>query len=121
MTLATLAVLASLWGAHSTSYCLHGRMSDGTYTRAGSAASNRHPLGTRIYLKQSFYGRHKFVVRDRIGWGSELDLWAPTCSTSYAWGARYVSYQLGWPKATGRKERHGHYGKGVVMTWGRHL
>lgn len=77
----------------STSYCLNGRMADGSWTRAGSAASNRHPLGTRIRLTgRSFYGRRIFVIRDRIGWGSSLDLWAPSCGMSRSWGRRTVSY-----------------------------
>jgi 3D (Asp-Asp-Asp) domain-containing protein len=80
----------------ATSYCEHGRMADGSWTRWGSAAMNGVPLGTRITLTgRSFYGRRRFIVRDRIGWGSRLDLWAPTCSMSVRWGRRTVNYKLG--------------------------
>lgn len=94
------------FGAMSTSYslCSAGTiMADGSYVRFGSVASNRHPLGTRIYLRNtSFLGRKRFTVRDRIGWGSDLDFWSPSCSYSWVWGRRYVTYSLGWPHRRGR-------------------
>lgn len=81
--------------AHSTSYCLTGIMANGQRVRAGSVAMNRHPLGTRIRLVgQTFGGRRYFVVRDRIGWGSELDFWSPSCAASFAWGRRAVRYRV---------------------------
>jgi len=86
----TVLIAAGAMLASSTSYCLSGTMADGTPTRWGSAASNHYPLGTRIAIDQPFYGRRRFTVRDRIGWGSDLDLWAPACSMSYAWGRRLV-------------------------------
>lgn len=83
--------------AVSTSYCLTGIMADGTRVRAGSVAMNRHPLGTHIrLLGSSFQGRRRFTVRDRIGYGSDMDLWSPTCAGSFAWGRRTVRYRLGW-------------------------
>lgn len=81
--------------AHSTSYCLSGRMADGSYVRVGSVAMNRHPLGTRILLVgTTFRGRRRFVVRDRIGHGSELDFWSPSCAVSRRWGRRVVRYRV---------------------------
>ncbi len=81
--------------AESTSYCLSGRMADGSYVRAGSVAMNRHPLGTRIVLVgQTFRGRRRFVVRDRIGHGSELDFWSPSCAASIRWGRKTVRYRI---------------------------
>ena len=83
--------------AESTSYCLSGRMADGSHVRAGSVASNRHPLGTRIRLVGvTFSGRRRFTVRDRIGHGSELDLWSASCAASIRWGRRVVHYRVGW-------------------------
>jgi 3D (Asp-Asp-Asp) domain-containing protein len=83
------------FAAHSTSYCLNGVMADGTRTRARSAASNRHPLGTRIVLtKPGPGGIRRWVIRDRIGWGSQLDFWAPTCWHSRQWGRRHVTYRI---------------------------
>lgn len=84
---------------YATSYCLHGRMADGTYVRWGSAASNHLRLGTRIRLVgASFFGRRRFVVRDTGSalWDGHLDLWHPSCGASRAWGSRSVRYRLGW-------------------------
>lgn len=81
--------------ARSTSYCLRGRMADGSFTRHGSVAMNSLPLGTRIRLVGvKFDGRRSFVVRDRIGWGSELDFWAPSCRMSLWWGRRTVKFRV---------------------------
>jgi 3D (Asp-Asp-Asp) domain-containing protein len=92
--LATAGVLA----ASSTSYCPGSSgqvMADGTHVRLGSAASNRHPLGTRLRLiGVRFLGRRTFVVRDRIGSGSQLDLWSPSCTASRRWGRRRVRYRV---------------------------
>lgn len=81
----------------STAYCLSGTMADGSPVRAGSVAHNGYPLGTRITVSPSFYGQRRFVVRDRIGWGTELDFWTPSCATAYAWGRRVVTVRVGWP------------------------
>lgn len=79
----------------STAYCLAGRMADGSYVRAGSVASNRHRLGARIRLRprgKRAFGRRTFTVRDRIGWGTELDFWVSSCSTARSYGRRSVRY-----------------------------
>ena len=80
----------------STAYCLSGRMADGSYVRAGSVAHNGYPLGTRVTVSPAFYGRRRFVVRDRIGWGTELDFWTGSCATALAWGRRTVFVRRGW-------------------------
>lgn len=88
---------APVRSAQSTSYCLSGSMADGSRVRRGSVAMNRHPLGTRIRLVgATFNGRRRFVVRDRIGHGSELDFWSSSCRVSARWGRRVVRYRLGW-------------------------
>jgi len=87
------AAPAAAAGTAATSYCLHGRMADGTYTRLGSAAMNGVRLGARIRLTgRSFYGQRTFTIRDRIGYGTRLDLWHSSCSASRAWGRRWVSF-----------------------------
>jgi hypothetical protein len=94
-----LLAKASVLVAASTSYCPG---SSGAYMADhhkhvywGAAASNRHPFGTRIRLiGASFHGRHLFTIHDRIGHGSELDLWAPSCAWSWAWGSRRVRYRV---------------------------
>ena len=80
-------------GTRATSYCLHGRMADGTQTRWGSAAMNGVRLGARIRLTgRSFYGQRTFTIRDRIGYGTRLDLWHPSCAASRAWGRRWITF-----------------------------
>ena len=82
----------------STSYCLRGRMADGTHTRHWSAAHNGLALGTRIWIDPAVRGRHRWTVRDRIGWGTQLDLWAPSCAQAVAYGRRSVRLRVGWPR-----------------------
>jgi len=74
----------------STAYCLSGAMADGTPTRPGSVASNRFPLGAELEIRPSPTGQRYFRVRDRIGWGTELDFWLPSCSDALRWGRRTV-------------------------------
>jgi 3D (Asp-Asp-Asp) domain-containing protein len=81
--------------ASSTAYspCSSGStMADGTRTRWGSVASNWHALGTRIRLTRPILGRRLFIVRDRIGHGTQLDIWMPSCSGAVRYGRRAVSY-----------------------------
>lgn len=85
MTFVISAVLAV-----STAYCDTGTMADGSYTRPSSVASNSYPLGTHLRIWPSPTGQRRFVVRDRIGWGSELDFWLSSCSAARAWGRRPV-------------------------------
>jgi 3D (Asp-Asp-Asp) domain-containing protein len=91
--------------ASSTAYCLTGTMADGTYTRPGSVASNRHPLGTRLWVRGPG-GRWRWVVRDRIGHSSELDFWQPTCGRAFGWGRRTVTVKVGWPRKHCHLHRH---------------
>lgn len=82
----------------STAYCLSGVMADGSYVRAGSVAHNGYALGTHITVRPAFVGRHRFIVRDRIGWGTQLDFWTPYCGTAFAWGRRTVRVRKGWTR-----------------------
>jgi hypothetical protein len=70
----------------STAYCLGGTMADGTGVRWGSVASNQYPLGTVMEVTPAPTGRRRWIVRDRIGWGTQLDFWAPTCALRFAVG-----------------------------------
>lgn len=83
----------------TTSYCLHGIMSDGSYTRPRSAAHNGLPLGTKIKIisrKAGPNGMRRYVVRDHIGHGTQLDLWTDSCSTAVNYGRHVVRFRLGW-------------------------
>lgn len=83
--------------AESTSYCVRGKMADGTQTRNHSVAMNSLPLGSKIRLirPRTFRGMRNFVVRDRIGHGSELDFWNPSCSHATGrWGRKTVKIKV---------------------------
>lgn len=80
----------------STAYCLRGTMADGSYTRNGSVANNQYRLGTKLTISPSPTGRRFFVVRDRIGYGSQLDFWVPSCGQARQWGRRSVTVRVGW-------------------------
>ncbi len=90
------AVLFVTPASAATSYCLRGTMADGTYTRTGSLAHNGFGLGTKLWASPAVFGRHRWTVRDRIGWGSEADFWAPSCSQAIAFGRRSVALTIGW-------------------------
>jgi 3D (Asp-Asp-Asp) domain-containing protein len=85
----------------STAYCLMGTMADGSYTREASIAHNGFPLGTRVTVAPPFHGRRRFVVRDRIGWGTSLDFWTPSCASAFQWGRRVVRVRRGWSYTVG--------------------
>jgi 3D (Asp-Asp-Asp) domain-containing protein len=102
----TALLLSAAIASGSTAYCLNGTMADGTWTRAGSVAHNGYPLGTKLWITPSPDGRRRFVVRDRIGWGTELDFWTPSCGSAVAWGRRGVRVTVGWPKVHWHARMH---------------
>jgi 3D (Asp-Asp-Asp) domain-containing protein len=96
LTLCGLANPAPAAATESTAYCLTGTMADGTHTRTGSLAHNGYPLGTRLWIRPSPTGRRRWTVRDRIGHGTQLDFWLPSCDTAITWGRRHVTVTVGW-------------------------
>lgn len=72
-------------------------MADGTRVRQGSVAANNYPLGQKLTINGK-----RYVVRDRIGHGSVLDIWTPSCSGAIAWGRRVVKVRVGWWQKKGR-------------------
>jgi 3D (Asp-Asp-Asp) domain-containing protein len=74
----------------STAYCLSGTMADGTGVRWGSVASNQYPLGTVLEVAPAPAGRRRWTVRDRIGWGTQLDFWNGSCTSARGWGRHTV-------------------------------
>jgi len=86
--------------ADSTAYSETGLMANGQHTHYPAVAMNIWPLGTKITLKHKGpHGRRRFIVEDRIGWGSQLDFWVSSCSyANDVWGRRQVAYRLGWSK-----------------------
>lgn len=82
----------------STAYCLSGTMADGTGVRWGSVASNQYPLGTVLEVRPAPAGQRRWVVRDRIGWGTQLDFWMPSCGAALGWGRRTVRIRRWVPR-----------------------
>lgn len=84
-----------VFSVESTCYAEHGLMADGSRTRDRSAAANNLPLGSKIRLigpRAFLGGKRIFVIRDRIGSGSELDLWHPSNAACNRWGRKQVRY-----------------------------
>jgi 3D (Asp-Asp-Asp) domain-containing protein len=98
------ALLLAATISGSTAYCLHGTMADGSSTRAGSVAHNGYRLGTHLTITPSPTGRRRFVVRDRIGWGTQLDFWTSSCGEAIAWGRRTVRVRVGWRRHRARPQ-----------------
>lgn len=69
----------------STAYTHTGNnMANGEKPYEGAVASNLVPLGTKIYIEGYGY----FVVKDRIGHGSQLDIFMDTYKKAIQFGRR---------------------------------
>lgn len=95
-----LAALTAHGGRHytldSTAYsaCDSGTLTaSGRSAYFGEAANNMWPLGTRIRLDRPVHGRRDFTILDRIGWGSQLDIFMP-CAWVNAYGRRAVGLRV---------------------------
>lgn len=62
-------------------------MANGRQVHSGAVAMNHIPLGTRFYSPT--LDRH-FVVEDRIGHGTEFDIWFPSCDLAVDYGRRNI-------------------------------
>jgi len=94
--LATLIALvpASLTASTVTttaySPCSSGTITaSGQPVRDGIAAANWLRLGTRIRVWPPAFGRTLFVVLDRVGYGTSLDLYTSSCSAAIRFGRRF--------------------------------
>lgn len=85
-------------GAHytvsSTCYSQGGITSSGASVYFGEVANNFLPLGTRILLDHPAFGRREYQVEDRIGYGSELDIYNPSESACIEYGRREIGFHL---------------------------
>ena len=74
-----------------TMYCDHGTMADGQQTHSGVVATIRRDIsfGTTVVIE----GLGTYVVEDRIGNGSEFDVWTPACSTANDFGRHRLRVQ----------------------------
>lgn len=72
-----------------TAYCQDGTMADGRLTHVGAAASNDWPFGTLLEV----VGYGEVTVEDRIGSGSQLDIWMPSCAAAREFGRRWLEVE----------------------------
>jgi 3D (Asp-Asp-Asp) domain-containing protein len=72
----------------STAYCQGTITASGEPPFVGEVANNTWPLGTRLSVSPPVWGRTRFVVEDRIGSGSQLDFYNPSCTAAIDFGRR---------------------------------
>lgn len=88
-----------VYDVEATAYspCSSGDINaSGTHTRFGQLAVNFLPLGTKVKLliPHSLHGRRTFYIRDRIGWGTETDVFLPNCAEAIRFGRRRLRYEV---------------------------
>ena len=73
----------------STEYCDHGTTADGEQAgkTPGGAAMNGVPFGSRWQVEET---GATYYVNDRIGSGSDFDIWTSSCSAAMAYGRQTI-------------------------------
>jgi 3D (Asp-Asp-Asp) domain-containing protein len=75
--------------ATSYSPCSSGTITaSGLPVHFGVVAMNTLPFGTHIEITPPAFGRSTFTVEDRIGSGSQLDIFQPNCIAAIGYGRR---------------------------------
>lgn len=74
----------------STGYCLSGTTASGRQVSDGMAAMNDVPLGTQWLVHDGPRSGSVFEVTDRIGRGTEFDIWFADCDDARAYGRRTI-------------------------------
>ena len=78
----------------TTSYCQGGVMADGGTTHFGEVAMNTEPFGTKIEMLGGMFAGDIFTVEDRIGWGSQLDVFQSSCAAAWDYGREIVPVEV---------------------------
>jgi 3D (Asp-Asp-Asp) domain-containing protein len=78
---------------HSTAYCLTSRTASGGRGYDGSVAMNNVPLGSKWYVHTGPMAGRTFTVNDRIGSGSQFDIWMSTCDACRQYGSRNIEIE----------------------------
>ena len=52
------------------------------------------PLGTRLKILSGEHAGETVTVEDRIGWGSQLDFFDPSCHDAIEYGREQISVQM---------------------------
>jgi len=61
----------------------------------GIVAMNEVPLGTVVRIVSGPFAGAVETVMDRIGWGSELDFWLPSCWEARQYGRQWIEIEVG--------------------------
>lgn len=70
-----------------TAYTATGhRTASGRWPEPGMVASNRWPMGTRLRIE----GLGEFVVQDRVGGGTDVDVFVPTRREAIMFGRKHL-------------------------------
>jgi 3D (Asp-Asp-Asp) domain-containing protein len=72
----------------STAYCLKGHMADGQVVHSSAVAMNGVPLGSRFQVLETGV---IYTVEDRIGSGSQFDIWMSSCAAAVQYGRRNIT------------------------------
>lgn len=75
----------------STAYCLDGRTASGESVHAGGVAMNGVALGSRFLVSDGPLAGSVLRVNDRIGHGSDFDVWFDDCGAANAYGRRTIT------------------------------
>ena len=77
----------------STAYSLRGRMANGERVHDGAAAMNCVPFGTRYRVLEGPLAGKVFTVKDRVGRGSQFDVWMSNRASARAYGRRSIAVE----------------------------
>jgi 3D (Asp-Asp-Asp) domain-containing protein len=78
----------------STCYSQGAITASGGHVYIGEVANNFLPFGTRILLDRPVFGRRMFTVEDRIGSGSELDIYNPSETACVDYGRHTIGFRV---------------------------
>lgn len=77
----------------STGYCLEGTTASGRLVGPGTVAMNGVPLGTRWRVHDGPFAGATLEVIDRIGHGTDFDIWFERCDDAMAYGRRTITVE----------------------------
>jgi 3D (Asp-Asp-Asp) domain-containing protein len=83
-----------IYWVNSTAYALPGGMANGQTVHDGAVACNFLPFGTRVLVLDGSLAGRILTVEDRIGWGSDFDIWLPSEAACMAYGRQHISIQI---------------------------
>ncbi len=75
----------------STAYALRGQMANGENVHQGAVAMNCVPFGTRYSVLDGPRAGQTYTVKDRIGHGSDFDIWMSSRAAAIDYGRRTVT------------------------------